>query len=44
MCAAGTVALIQGMIYDGSIFPMVGMQLILAAAALVTWQGLRQKV
>lgn len=44
MCAAGTVALMQGMIYDGSIFPMVGMQLILAAAALVTWQGLRQKV
>lgn len=42
MCAAGTVALLQGVIYDGTVFPIAGMQLLLAVLAFVIWHRLKQ--
>lgn len=42
MCAAGAVALLQGIIYDGSVFPMVGMQLVLSLAAWIIWRRLKR--
>jgi hypothetical protein len=40
MCAAAAVSAMQGLIYDGTVFPMVGMQLVLDLAALAVWNGL----
>ena len=42
MCAAGTVALLQGVIYDSTVFPIAGMQLLLAVLAFVIWHRLKQ--
>ena len=42
MCAAGAVAVVQGLIYDGTVFPMVGMQLFLSLAAWVLWSHLKR--
>jgi DHA1 family bicyclomycin/chloramphenicol resistance-like MFS transporter len=42
MCAAGTVAVVQGLIYDGTVFPMIGMQLFLSLAAWVIWSRLKR--
>ncbi len=40
MCVAGSVALIQGIIYDGTPFPMVGAQTALSLMALIAWRRL----
>lgn len=40
MCAAATVSAMQGLIYDGTLFPMVGMQAALSFATLVIWSCL----
>lgn len=40
MCVAGSVALIQGVIYDGTPFPMVGTQAALSLMALIAWRRL----
>ena len=37
MCAAAAVSAVQGVIYDGTVFPMVGMQLLLGLAAWIFW-------
>lgn len=42
MCAAGAVAVVQGLIYDGTVFPMVVMQLFLSLAAWITWSRLKR--
>lgn len=42
MCAAGAVAVVQGLIYDGTVFPMVGMQLVLSLAAWIIWSRLKR--
>ncbi len=42
MCAAAAVASMQGLIYDGTVFPMAGMQLVLGLAALSVWARLKQ--
>ena len=42
MCAAAAVSLVQGLIYDGTVFPMVGTQLLLGLAAWIVWRGLRR--
>lgn len=42
MCAAAGVASIQGLIYNGSLYPIVGMQLVLGAAAWMIWRGLKR--
>jgi len=42
MCAAAAVSLLQGLIYDGTVFPMVGMQLFLGVAAWIIWSRLRR--
>jgi hypothetical protein len=42
MCAAAAVASMQGLIYDGTIFPMAGMQLVLGLLAWSIWARLRQ--
>jgi DHA1 family bicyclomycin/chloramphenicol resistance-like MFS transporter len=42
MCAAGAVAVVQGLIYDGTVFPMVGMQLFLSLAAWALWSHLKR--
>ena len=39
-CAGAAVAAMQGLIFDGSVFPMVGMQALLGLAALVVWHRL----
>ena len=43
MCVAGSVALIQGVIYDGTPFPMVGTQAALSLMALAAWRWLGRK-
>ena len=40
MCFAGTVAFVQGLIYDGTALPMLGVQVVLSVIALVTWRYL----
>jgi len=40
MCAAAVVSVMQGLIYDGTVFPMVGMQAVLSFATLVIWNWL----
>jgi MFS transporter, DHA1 family, multidrug resistance protein len=42
MCAAGAVAVVQGLIYDGTVFPMVVMQLFLSLAAWIIWSRLKR--
>jgi DHA1 family bicyclomycin/chloramphenicol resistance-like MFS transporter len=42
MCAAAAVSLLQGLIYDGTVFPMVGMQLFLGVATWIIWSRLRR--
>ena len=42
MCAAGAVSLVQGLIYDGTVFPMVGMQLLLGVATWIIWDRLKR--
>ena len=42
MCAAAAVALVQGLIYDGTVFPMVGMQLLLGLATWLIWSRLKR--
>ena len=34
MCFAGTVAFVQGLIYDGTALPMLGVQVVLLGATL----------
>jgi DHA1 family bicyclomycin/chloramphenicol resistance-like MFS transporter len=41
MLAAAAAALIQGLIYDGTVFPMAGLQLLLGVAAWTVWRRLR---
>jgi DHA1 family bicyclomycin/chloramphenicol resistance-like MFS transporter len=41
MCFAGTVAFVQGLIYDGTALPMLGVQAALTVVTLVTWRYLR---
>lgn len=36
-CAGAAVTAMQGLIFDGSVFPMVGMQVLLGLAAIVVW-------
>lgn len=38
MLAAAAAALIQGLIYDGTVFPMAGLQLLLSMTAWTVWQ------
>ncbi len=38
MLAAAAAALIQGLIYDGTVFPMAGLQLLLAVTAWTVWR------
>lgn len=42
MCAAAAGALIQGLIYDGTVFPMVGMQLVLSLISWIIWSRLKR--
>lgn len=42
MCAAAGVASVQGLIYNGSLYPIVGMQVFLGAAAWMIWGGLKR--
>ncbi|MEC7487984.1 MAG: multidrug effflux MFS transporter [Pseudomonadota bacterium] len=42
MCAAAAVALLQGLIYDGTVFPMVGMQLVLSLISWIIWSRLKR--
>ena len=42
MCAAAAVALVQGLIYDGTVFPMVGMQLLLSLITWIIWNRLQR--
>ena len=42
MCAAAAVSLWQGLIYDGSVFPMIGTQLALALVTWLIWHGLKR--
>ena len=42
MCAAAAVALIQGLIYDGTVFPMVGMQLVLSLISWIIWSRFKR--
>ena len=43
MCIAGSMALLQGVIYDGTPFPMVGVQAALSLMALAAWRWLSRK-
>ena len=40
MCTAAAVSAMQGLIYDGTIFPMAGMQVVLSLATLMIWNSL----
>jgi DHA1 family bicyclomycin/chloramphenicol resistance-like MFS transporter len=40
MCAAAVVSALQGLIYDATLFPMIGMQVVLSFAALIIWSSL----
>lgn len=42
MCAAAAVAWMQGLIYDGTVYPMVGMQLVLGLATWIIWVRLKR--
>ena len=42
MCAAAAVSLWQGLAYDGTVFPIIGTQLVLVIAAWVVWHRLRR--
>ena len=42
MCAAAAVSLVQGLIYDGTVYPMVGMQVLLGLAAWIIWNRLKR--
>lgn len=42
MCAAAAVSLLQGLIYDGSVFPMIGTQLVLGLVTWLIWQRLKR--
>jgi DHA1 family bicyclomycin/chloramphenicol resistance-like MFS transporter len=42
MCLAAVVSLVQGLIYDGTVFPMVGMQLLLGVATWIIWIRLKR--
>jgi DHA1 family bicyclomycin/chloramphenicol resistance-like MFS transporter len=42
MCAAGAIAWLQGLIYDGTLFPMVGMQLLLGLTSWIIWDRLKR--
>jgi MFS transporter, DHA1 family, multidrug resistance protein len=42
MCAAAAVSLLQGLIYDGSVFPMIGTQLVLGLVTLLIWHRLKR--
>jgi DHA1 family bicyclomycin/chloramphenicol resistance-like MFS transporter len=42
MCAAAVVSLMQGLIYDGTVYPMVGMQLFLGLVTLMIWARLKR--
>ena len=44
MCAAAAVSLTQGLIYDGTLLPVVGMQAALGLAAWLVWVRLRRYV
>ena len=42
MCAAAAASLVQGLIYDGTVFPMVGMQLLLGLTTWIIWSRLKR--
>ena len=42
MCAAGAVSWVQGLIYDGTVYPMIGMQLALGVITFVIWVRLKR--
>lgn len=42
MCAAGAVAQMQGLIYDGTIYPIIGMEVLLGMTAVAIWLQLRR--
>lgn len=42
MCAAAAVSSIQGLIYDGTLYPIVGMQLLLGLATWIAWARLKR--
>jgi DHA1 family bicyclomycin/chloramphenicol resistance-like MFS transporter len=42
MCAAAAVSLWQGLIYDGSVFPLIGTQLALAVLTWLIWHQLKR--
>ena len=42
MCAAAAVSLLQGLIYDGSVFPMIGTQLVMGLVTLLIWHRLKR--
>lgn len=43
MCAAAAVSALQGLIYDGTVFPMVTAQLVLGLATLMIWNRLGRR-
>ncbi|MEM9106977.1 MAG: multidrug effflux MFS transporter [Pseudomonadota bacterium] len=40
LCAAAAVSLLQGVMYNGSLYPMIGTQLLLGFAAWLAWRRL----
>ncbi|MGI9480259.1 MAG: hypothetical protein ACR2PI_26400 [Hyphomicrobiaceae bacterium] len=42
MCAAAAASSMQGLLYDGTVFPMVGMQFLLALITLIVWDRLKR--
>ena len=42
MCAAAAVASMQGLVYDGTVFPLVGMQLFLGLTTWIIWNRLKR--
>jgi len=42
MCAAAATALLQGLIYDGTMFPIIGIQLLLGVAIWIIWNRLKR--
>jgi DHA1 family bicyclomycin/chloramphenicol resistance-like MFS transporter len=42
MCTAAAISLLQGLIYDGTVFPMLTTQLALGAVAWAVWHCLKK--
>lgn len=42
MCSAAVIVLLQGLLYDGTVFPMVGIQFILGLVTWIIWNHLKR--